>query len=185
MFFSLYVKARRRLRRGSGGRGAVRDEGPLSETKARPCGRSIPSSAARSTSNGRPKASPQQVRPASPPTAPTDSPWRIDAPPDSERLAPAAAMTLQCTPRASSGRFPGSSWIQMAYLGTRLRSPPLPSRHVVNPPPPPAASGNLDVIKPAFGTKTLGGAYVSCQTSLAGGRPARPYQHRINTVSTH
>ena len=69
------------------------------------------------------------ARPAHP-APPTHSPWRIDAPPDSERLAPAAAMTLQCTPRASSGRFPGSSWIQMAYLGTRLRSPPLPSRQL-------------------------------------------------------
>ena len=83
---------------------------------------------ARSTSNGRPKASPQQVRPASPPTAPTDSPWRVNAPPDSERLAPAAALTLHRTPNGASGSCSSSPWVQKAYLTARFRSPLLPSR---------------------------------------------------------
>ena len=69
------------------------------------------------------------ARPA-PPTPPTHSPWRVDAPPDSERLAPAAALTLHRTPRACTGRFLWSSWVQMAYLDARCRCPPLPSRQL-------------------------------------------------------
>ena len=85
---------------------------------------------ARSTSNGRPKASPQQVRPASPPTAPTDSPWRVNAPPDSERLAPAAALTLHRTPNGATGSRSSSPWVQKAYLRAPCRCPPLPVRQL-------------------------------------------------------
>ena len=86
------------------------------------------SSRATSTSRGRPKASPPQVRPASPPTPPTDSRWRVDAPPASERLAPAAALTLHRTPNGASGSCSSSPWVQKAYLAARFGSPPLPSR---------------------------------------------------------
>ena len=65
--------------------------------------------------------------------------------------------------------------------------------------PTPAASGRrkLGPMKSALGTKTLGGAYVSCQTSLAAGGPGAggwrprhathrpPLGDRINTVSTY
>ena len=84
-----------------------------------------------STCNGRLKASPQQVRPASARPPPhIHSRERLDAQPAPERLAPAAALTLCRTPHASAGRFLGSSWGQMAYLAAECRCPPLPSRQL-------------------------------------------------------
>ena len=65
------------------------------------------------------------ARPA-PPTPPTHSPWRIDAPPDSERLAPAAALTLHRTPNGATGSRSSSPWVQKAYLAAPCRCPPLP-----------------------------------------------------------
>ena len=38
--------------------------------------------------------------------------------------------TRRRTPRACTGRFPWSSWVQMAYLDARCRCPPLPSRQL-------------------------------------------------------
>ena len=83
-----------------------------------------------STCNGRPKASPQQVRLASSPCAHIHSRERLDAQPAPERPAPAAALTLHCTPRACSGRFPGSSRGQSDFLAAAPRSPPLQSRQL-------------------------------------------------------
>ena len=111
---------------GGGGSG----EGTPGSAKGRPCRRSIPSSAARSTSNGRPKASPQQVRPASPPFSAPHYRERLDAQPDREALAPATVLTLARTPRACPGRFPGSSWGQTTPLGARCWCPPLGGRQL-------------------------------------------------------
>jgi hypothetical protein len=69
------------------------------------------------------------ARPAHP-APPIHSPWRVNAQPAPERPAPAAALTLHCTPRACSGRFPGSSRGQSDFLAAAPRSPPLPSRQL-------------------------------------------------------
>ena len=72
------------------------------------------------------------ARPARP-ASHTDSLRRVATTPDPERLAPAAVLTLHRTPRACSGRFPGSPWGQKAYLAARCRRPPLPRRQVPRP----------------------------------------------------
>ena len=88
------------------------------------------SSRATSTSRGRPKASPQQVRPASPPSPPTHSLRRVATTTNPDRLAPAAVLTLHRTPHACAGRYLGSSWGQRDYVDARCCCPPL-SAHLL------------------------------------------------------
>ena len=95
-----------------------------------PWGSSTSSWRATSTCNGRPKASPQQVRPASPPSPPTHSLRRVATTTNPDRLAPAAVLTLPRPLHACSGRFPGSSWATMDYPDARFRSPLLQSRQL-------------------------------------------------------
>ena len=53
---------------------------------------------------------------------------RVDAQPDSERLAPATVLTLRRTPHACAGRYPGRSWAPTTPPDARCRCPPLSSR---------------------------------------------------------
>ena len=69
------------------------------------------------------------ARPARP-ASHTDSLRRVATTPDPERLAPAAVLTLHRTPRACSGRFPGSSRGQSDFLAAAPRCPPLQSRQL-------------------------------------------------------
>ena len=105
-------------------------EGTSVSAKGRPCGRSISSCTARSTSNGRPKASPRQVRPASPLAPHMHSLRRVATTPDPDRLAPAAVLTLRRIPRACSGRYPARSWGQMDRVDARCCCPLLSARQL-------------------------------------------------------